>query len=216
MFFHLPQTFIEGKAFTTFLLHLFQDDLHTLCRKNALTTSTKKVLFSVLEVDDVMLNQRFSYVNIPNVKLESPGHRSWDCMLTFRFFRKVHEMCHTFIYVWFWTFCLDWNHIRIISFDWLLFKVKFYLESTSTFLFWWNSYLFVCQKSIVINILQLNWTVKRNRHSDFLIRSVRQHFENQDVFEFFCDFHQECSICSTRRFDGTWEICIRVSMFEDD
>lgn len=136
-------------------------------------------------------------------------------MLTLRLFRKIHKMSHTLINIWLWTFCLHWNRIRIICLDWLLLQIKFYIISTSTILFHRYPNFLVSQESIVVHILQLNWTVKRNRHPYVLVWSVRKHFEYQNFFQLFCDFHQKGSICTSWRFNCPWKICIWVSMLED-
>ena len=53
----------------------------------------------MLEVDDVVLDQGLRNIDVPDMKLEAPGHRSGHCMLAFGFFGKVHKVSDTLIYV---------------------------------------------------------------------------------------------------------------------
>ena len=64
--------------------------------------------------------------------------------------------------------------------------------------------------------MQLNGTVEGNGHSYLLVGSVGQDFVDEDILELLGDLDQEGPIGSSGGFDGAGEICIRVSMLEND
>jgi len=77
---------------------------------------------------------------------------------------------------------------------------------SSTFLFDRDAYLFVGEETVIVHILELDRTIEGNSHSYFLVRSVRQHFEDQYLFELLCHLHKESSVGASRRFNCSREI----------
>ena len=88
----------------------------------------KSLLLSMLEIDDIMLNERI-VLNFHHMQHKLPRHRIF-CRLG-----KINKMCYAFIGQRLSTVGLDWNDIGgIVRHDWFFVEVKFYVKSESYFL----------------------------------------------------------------------------------
>lgn len=66
MFFNFPQALVKGQFVSIFLFHFLEDNVLALSGKNT-------IVFSVLEINDVVLNERI-VLDFGHMELELPGH----------------------------------------------------------------------------------------------------------------------------------------------
>lgn len=76
---------------------------------------TRRVLFSVLEVDDVVLDEGVGVLHVPNVQLEPPGHWCRQHVLVLGLLRQVHEVSHALEDLRLGTVRLHRNHVGVIG-----------------------------------------------------------------------------------------------------
>ena len=150
------------------------------------------------------------------MQIESPGHGGGLSVFALGFLWEIHEVGYALVNLWLWTFGFDWDHVGVISLDWFFLQVELYIIKTSTLLFHWYPYLLVGEETVVVHVLELNRTVKGNCHPYLFVGSVGQHFEYQYFLQLLCHLHQKCPVGSPRGLDGSWEVGVRIRMFEDD
>lgn len=130
----------------------------------------------MLEVNDIMLNKRV-ILDFYHMKNKLPWH--WIlCLL-----RKISKMCNTFIYNRLGAASLDWNEIWFISSNRFLVEEFFIFDSGR------NAYFFIGQVAVIKDIKKFDGRIERNRHTNSLIWSKRQHFINKDFWKIFCDLY---------------------------
>lgn len=164
----------------------------------------------MLEVDDIMLNERI-VLDLHHMQYKLPRHRIF-CHLG-----KINKVSHTLVSQRLSTVSLDWNDIGgIVRHNWFFVKVKLYVKSVFTL---WDD---VCSNflegeiSIIVGVEKLYWRIKGNRHSDPFVGSERQHFINEYFWKIFGDLDSKGAIASIWGSDSSRQKGIRIHMFEDD
>lgn len=112
----LPKALVEAQLVGGLVLEFLEDDVLAVGGKHAAAASKISLLFGVLEVDDIVLDEGI-VDHVIDVQFEPPGHRHFSLA------GEIDEVSNHLVDIGLGALGLDWYPVAVIGLDGLLLDV---------------------------------------------------------------------------------------------